>query len=241
MDGAMSTLQCSLVKTHRQAGGDFRLEVGAHFQPGVTAILGPSGSGKSTWLECLAGLQKPDQGNITLGNRTLFDSAAKYSRQPGERELGYIFQSAALFPHMTVRENVEYGLHALPSSARRNMALQMLELLHIPQLAEKRATLISGGERQRVALARTLVRDPKCLLLDEPFSALDLAVKLRIMEDVLAWTTERSIPVLLVTHALEEVLTMAQRVLVLEQGRIKADGEPREVLAAQRAELVASL
>ncbi|MEO6119498.1 MAG: ATP-binding cassette domain-containing protein [Terriglobales bacterium] len=238
----MNALHTRLSKTHIQpAASPFHLEVEADFPPGVTAIFGVSGSGKSTWLECIAGLQSPESGTVTLGSDNLFDSAKGIDVPPARRGIGYIFQNAALFPHLTVRANVEYGLHALSAAERRTAAQNSMETFHVANLAGKNAEAISGGERQRVALARALVRDPRCLLLDEPFSALDYSTKTRIMEDVLEWNRGRQIPILLVTHALEEVLAMAGRVVVLEHGRVAAGGAPHSVLAAQRQWLLAGL
>lgn len=238
----MSTLRSRVVKTHQQRGAQsFRLDVNAEFSPGVTAIFGASGSGKSTWLECIAGLQRPDQGEVALDGEAWFDHAGGMDVPPRRRGIGYLFQSAALFPHLTIRANVEYGLHDVPRLQRRSIAQRSLDAFHINHLADKRADGISGGERQRVSLARALVRNPRCLLLDEPFSALDLGAKTGIMDDILAWNRERPVPVLLVTHALEEVLAMAERVVVVELGRIVAEGRPREVLAQQRDQLVSRL
>lgn len=235
-------LQSRVAKAHRQKGSaEFRLEVDAEFGPGVTAIFGPSGSGKSTWLECIAGVQHPEDGAVVMGDRVLFDSQHSVNVAPSQRGIGYIFQDAALFPHMSVRANVEYGLHERPARERRAEAQHSMEAFHIEDLAEKNASSISGGERQRVALARALVRNPQCVLLDEPFSALDYDTKLKIMDDVLGWDRTRQVPVLLVTHALEEVLAMAARVIVLERGRVIDEGRPDNVLAPQRERLLARL
>jgi molybdate transport system ATP-binding protein len=227
---------------HREgAAPHFHLDVSADFAPGVTAIFGASGSGKSTWLECVAGLQRPDRGEVRLGEKTIFDSGRKVDIAPNRREIGYIFQEPAVFPHMSVLANVEYGLGDRSPERRRVETEQMMKTFRISDLAGKRGSSISGGERQRVALARALVRKPKCLLLDEPFSALDDTTRLQIMDDVLAWNREERIPILLVTHSLEEVLTMADRVIILNAGRITADGVPTIILAAQREQLLARL
>lgn len=235
MVSAMTRLRTAIRKSH----GRFRLDVAADFRSGVTAIFGPSGSGKTTWLECIAGLQMPDAGSIYLGEECWLDSERRLSLAPARRGLGYVFQSAALFPHLNVRANVEYGIAERPD--RRELGDAALDAFHIRHLAGERAGLISGGERQRVALARTLVRDPKCLLLDEPFSALDCVTKRKLMDDLLAWSSDRRIPILLVTHALEEVLAMAEQVVVLEAGQVVTTGEPRIVLATQREQLLAGL
>jgi len=238
----MSTLQMRLRKSFRPRGApDFLLDVECEAGPGITAIFGPSGSGKSTWLECIAGLQQPDAGRITLNGQVLSDVTAGVHIPPASRNLGYVFQNAALFPHMTIRQNVEYGLASLPQRERAAASREMLERFHVAHLTEKRPAAISGGERQRVALARALVRRPDCLLLDEPFSALDHDTKARIMDDLLAWNLERRIPVLLVTHSLEEVFSVAGRAIVLEAGKVTADGRPGQVLSAQKERLLASL
>lgn len=238
----MTSLKTRLRKSHRQVDlAYFRLEVDVEFGPGVTAIFGPSGGGKSTWLECIAGVQDPEDGAVVMGDRVLFDSQHNVNVPASQRGVGYIFQDAALFPHMTVRANVEYGLHEKPARERYAEAQRSMETFHIENLADKNASSISGGERQRVALARALVRNPQCLLLDEPLSALDHDTKLKIMDDVLEWNHARNVPILMVTHALEEVFAMADRVLVLEQGRVIASGEPQRVLAAHRDRLISSL
>jgi molybdate transport system ATP-binding protein len=238
----MTTLQTRIVKSHAQPSQpDFRLDVSAEFSAGVTAVFGPSGSGKSTWLECIAGLQPADSGIVVLGNVKFFDSNQGIYLSPSRRKIGYMFQNAALFPHLSVRKNVEYGLAHLSATKRREEAQGMLEAFHLGHLAEKISAAISGGERQRVALARALVREPQCLLLDEPFSALDYDTKLKIMDDVLEWNRVHRIPIVLVTHALEEVLSLAKRVIALDKGCIIAEGDPHIVLSPQRERLLATL
>ena len=212
----------------------FELDVSFDAQAGVTVLFGPSGSGKSTLLECIAGLVRPDHGTIRL-------NGAEVSVAPVERrQIGYLFQSLALFPHMTAQQNVEFGLAPRSAEERKQVALEMLERLHVAHLAARRPEQISGGERQRVALARTLVIEPKALLLDEPLSALDLATKAAIMEDLRRWNERRKVPILYVTHALEEALSLGERVIVLREGKIVAQGAPRDVLAPER-ELLMSM
>ncbi|HUS18688.1 MAG TPA: ATP-binding cassette domain-containing protein [Terriglobales bacterium] len=240
----MTRLHSRIVKAHTFRGvSSFKLDVEANFPAGVTGVFGPSGSGKSTWLECIAGVQRPLQGKIALGERVLFDDAAGVSLSPAQRGIGYIFQDAALFPHMNVRANVEYGLTHFAATEVRLRAQGAMETFGVAALADQKIRRISGGERQRVALARALVRDPQCLLLDEPFSALDHDTTMKIMDDILDWNRRREqpIPIVLVTHALEEVLAMAERVITLSQGRILAKGHPHQVLAAQRERLLAHL
>ena len=157
------------------------------------------------------------------------------------RGIGYVFQDLALFPHLTVGKNVEYGLADIPRSGRRQNADAILESFHIAHLRDRKPGEISGGERQRVALARALVTDPCVLLLDEPLAALDAATKSKIIDDLRAWNEAHAIPILYVTHNREEVFALGDRVLVLENGRIIADGTPHGVMAAPRRESLAQL
>jgi molybdate transport system ATP-binding protein len=210
------------------------LEVSFEAQAGVTVLFGPSGSGKSTVLECIAGLAQPDHGRVRLNDKELLNVPVE------QRRIGYLFQSLALFPHMTARQNVEFGLVDLSAEERSRTALEMLERFDVAHLAGRRPDQISGGERQRVALARTLVIGPKALLLDEPLSALDLATKAAIMQDLRTWNEQRKIPILYVTHALEEALSLGNHVIVLREGRIVAEGEPQQVLGSER-ELLMSM
>jgi ABC-type Fe3+/spermidine/putrescine transport system ATPase subunit len=195
--------------------------------PGITILFGPSGSGKSTILECVAGIALPDAARMLLGG---VDFTHQLTHR---RKIGYLFQSLALFPHMTALENVAYGLFALPRAEREQKARAALQRFHVGHLAAYRPDQISGGERQRVALARTLVIEPRALLLDEPLSALDIQTKTAIMADLRAWNAERRIPIIYVTHALEEALSLGDRVIVLRDGKVANEGDPREVLAAE--------
>jgi molybdate transport system ATP-binding protein len=219
----------------------FRLDVEAAVPPGITILFGPSGAGKTTLLQCLSGLLRPDSGRIAVGTRTLFDADRGIDRGVAERSVGYLFQGLALFPHLTVEENVQYGLGRLAPSRRRDRTRAILESFHIPHLARRRPAEISGGEGQRVALARALVTDPCLLLLDEPLSALDAPIKARIIADLRAWIAARPIPVLYVTHSREEVFALGERVIVLERGRLLTQGPPLQVLEAPEHETVAQL
>lgn len=237
-----AALSVDLRKTFRPADAPaFTLAVRFCAEPGTTAIFGASGSGKSTLLECMAGLQEPDEGQIICAGQSFYDAHTGVNLPPRHRRIGYLFQSMALFPHMTVQQNVEYGLQRLPAGERATIARNALEQFHVAALAQKRPAAISGGEQQRVALARALVTSPELLLLDEPFSALDYSTKAKIMDDLRRWQSDHPIPVLLVTHALEEVLALAGRVLVLQEGGIVADGKPATVLAGQRERLLNDL
>ena len=211
----------------RKFGSDFALDVGFTLQPGVNVLFGPSGSGKTCILQMLAGIDRPDAGSITLGDRALFDSARSIDLPPQQRRVGYVFQHLALFPHLTASQNVMYGLAHLPDATRQQRARILLEeTFGIPHLAARRASKLSGGEKQRVALARALAPEPDFLLLDEPFSALDLATKSHILEEFLSWVAKYPIPILYVTHDREEIFSAAQHILVLENGKVIAEGAP---------------
>jgi len=220
---------------------DFALDVDFHAAPGFTIVFGASGAGKTTLLDCIAGLIEPDSGRIAIGDQILFDAAARIHLPVEKRNIGYVFQDLALFPHLTVEENVEYGLSHLPSAERNQRTAAILAAFRVPHLARTRPGKISGGERQRVALARALVTDPVVLLLDEPLAALDAATKSRIMDDLRAWNEAHRIPILYVTHSREEVFALGESALVLDHGRILAEGTPHEVLSAPRQETVAHL
>jgi molybdate transport system ATP-binding protein len=209
--------------------------------PGVTILCGPSGAGKTTLLHCIAGLARPDEGAICAGGRCFFDSAAAADLSPAARNVGYVFQTLALFPHMSVAENVAYGIHHLDAEVRRARVRAILESFRIAHLAASRPSEISGGERQRVALARALVTDPCVLLLDEPLSALDPARKAQIIDDLRAWNAAHGIPILYVTHDRNEVYGLGENLIVLEEGKVVAQGTPQEVLDAPRHETVAQL
>ena len=232
-------LTIQIRKRFTNAGRDFTLDVGFTLTPGITIIFGASGAGKTTLLDCIAGLTTPDSGKIVVGERVFFDRNTNLPVQG--REIGYVFQDLALFPHLTVQKNVEYGLASVSKGERRKKSHAILESFRIADLGERKPGEISGGERQRVALARALVTDPCVLLLDEPMAALDAATKSKIIEDLRAWNTAHRIPIVYITHNREEVFALGDRVLVLENGRMIADGTPHGVMAAPRRESLAQL
>ncbi len=225
----------------RVAASDFVLDVDFRAAAGFTIVFGASGAGKTTLLDCIAGLIEPDSGRIAIGDHVLFDAAEPIQLPVEKRNFGYVFQDLALFPHLTVEENVEYGLSHLPSAERNQRTAAILAAFRVPHLARRRPREISGGERQRVALARALVTDPVVLLLDEPLAALDAATKSRIIDDLRAWNEAHHIPILYVTHSREEVFALGESALVLDHGRILAQGTPHEVLSAPQQETVAHL
>jgi molybdate transport system ATP-binding protein len=217
----------------------FALDVAAKFPAGVTVLFGPSGAGKSTVLDCIAGLQRPDSGSIRLAGEILFDGETRRSLRPAERKIAYVLQTLALFPHLTVEENVAYGLHALPRAEQTQRVERLLQAFRVDELRARKPAQISGGEKQRVALARSLVTQPSALLLDEPLTGLDAGLKSAIMEDLLAWNEANGIPIIYVTHTHEEVLALGERVVGLEAGRVVQTGTPQEVLGAPRTRLLA--
>ncbi|MFZ2085393.1 MAG: molybdenum ABC transporter ATP-binding protein [Candidatus Sulfotelmatobacter sp.] len=238
---ANPALSAGIRKRFASTEREFSLDVEFNAGPGFTILFGPSGAGKTTLLDCVAGLATPDAGRISIGERILFDANTSVQVPVARRGLGYVLQDLALFSHLTVEQNTEYGLAHLPRSARKQRATAMLQEFRIDHLRQQLPAKISGGERQRVALARALVTDPCILLLDEPLAALDASTKARIIDDLRRWNQVHRIPILYVTHSREEVMALGERVLVMDQGRIIAQGTPHEVLRAPLQETVAQL
>jgi molybdate transport system ATP-binding protein len=217
----------------------FVLEVNASFAPGFTVVFGPSGAGKSTLLDCIAGLQKPETGKIRLAEEIFFDASRRINTSPQRRELAYVFQLLALFPHLSVEQNISYGLARLPASEQQKRVASVAAAFHIATLLHRRPAELSGGEKQRVALARALVTRPRILLLDEPLTGLDAALRRSILEDLRVWNDSSRIPILYVTHNLEEVDTIGEQVLTMADGRVQDSGLPRAVLDAPRSVILA--
>jgi molybdate transport system ATP-binding protein len=236
-----ASLHCSIRKHYDRGTQPFVLGVAFAAAPGFTILFGASAAGKTTVLDCIAGVSTPDSGQISIGQRTLFDSANHHDLPAAKRNVGYVFQSLALFPHMTVEQNVNYGLSQRTKSERAQRTAAVLDAFHIGHLAHRNVRETSGGESQRVALARALVLDPEILLLDEPLAALDAATKLRIIDDLRQWHHSHRVPILYVTHSREEVFALGERVIILDAGRIVAQGTPHEVMMAPLQETVAQL
>jgi molybdate transport system ATP-binding protein len=212
-----ATLSVRVSLRARQRGLD--LDVAFEVPPGVTVLFGPSGAGKSRTLACVAGIVRPEHGRIALGDDVWFDSDAGKVLAIHRRRVAYVFQSLALFPHMTAAENVAYGIpRDVPD--RRRIAIEMLEKMRVSQLAERLPRTFSGGEAQRVALARAFAMRPRAMLLDEPFSALDARVKTELLREVSERLGAEPIPTILVTHQPEEAELLGERVVFIEQGRI---------------------
>ena len=204
----------------------------------LLALLGPSGSGKTTLLRIIAGLERPDSGTV------LFEGQDVTERHSGERRVGFVFQHYALFRNMTVFENVAFGLRVRPRRQRpsgksiRDRVGELLDLIHLRELAERYPSQLSGGQRQRVALARALAIEPKVLLLDEPFGALDAKVRQGLRRWLRRLHDEVHVTSLLVTHDQEEALEVADRVVVMNRGRIEQAGTPEEVFHQPASEFV---
>ena len=208
----------------------------------VLALVGPSGSGKSTILRSIAGIYRPAGGSVTVDGETWLDAARGYHLPTHRRAVGMVFQSYALFPHMTALGNVMAALGHLPPDQRAARARSLLDLVHLTELYGRRPQELSGGQQQRVAVARALAREPRALLLDEPFSAVDKATRQRLYREIAVLRRGLKMPMVLVTHDLDEAAMLADRIAVLYRGRTLQTGTPSEVtmrpLSAEVARLV---
>jgi len=234
-------LEVRIRKRFLNPEGSFILNVHFRVLAGFTILFGASGAGKTTLLDCIAGLSDPDDGRIAIGGEDLYDSEKKRNIAAWKRRIGYVHQDLALFPHLSAEENVSYGLRTLGAPERKKRSREMLESFRIDHLRDRRPAQISGGERQRVALARALVTEPRALLLDEPLAALDHPTKSSLIADLRDWNQQHRVPILFVTHNGEEVFALGDEVMVLDAGKIVAQGQPHEVMRAPRLETVAHL
>lgn len=221
---------------------DMTVAVDLTLDAGVTTLVGPSGAGKSTLLRMVMGLARPDQGTIRLGAELLDDAARGYHLAPGRRRVGVVFQEYALFPHLSVAENVAFGLraHNVPRDERRRRVEAMLERLGLRDLARARTGQISGGQRQRVALARALAPRPRLLLLDEPLSALDRSLREQTRQELLRIQAQTGTTFIMVTHDQDEALAMATRIGLLENGRLAQIGTPADLYERPATRYVAA-
>jgi molybdate transport system ATP-binding protein len=216
---------------------DFELDLDVSFQARVTSLFGPSGAGKTTILDAIAGLRSIASGEIEINGKTLVSTKRGIHLSPQARGVGYVPQEGALFPHLSVKKNILFGagrgLHA--EKAKAFTTDHVIGVLEIESLLERPVTKLSGGEAQRVALARAILSHPQLLLLDEPLAALDIGLRERILPYLGRVRDEFSIPIIYVTHNMSEVLALADWVLMIRQGRLIAQGVPREILASARA------
>jgi molybdate transport system ATP-binding protein len=211
-----------LLKNIRLGLAEFALEVDMEIESQVTAVFGPSGAGKTSLLDLIAGLRRPDTALIQLNDRILTDTAKGIAVPPRLREIGYVPQDLALFPHLSVRQNLLYGHNARAEATRLFSYDHITELLEIRSLEQRGVLDLSGGEKQRVALARALLASPALLLLDEPLASLDLALKAKIIPHLARIRDEFQLPMLYITHDREEVTALCDEVVSLKRGRITA-------------------
>ena len=204
----------------RRHVGDFLLDVTLDADNGIMALVGASGSGKTLTLRAIAGLLTPESGRISTGERVLFDAGHGINVPARDRRIGYVFQQYALFPHFSVAQNVGYGLHDLAVDQRRSRVEEMLALVDLSAFSQRMPRTLSGGEQQRVALARSLAPRPAALLLDEPLSAVDAPLRVRLGEQLVQIVRHLSIPIVLVTHDMSEAVRIADQVVHLERGRV---------------------
>jgi molybdate transport system ATP-binding protein len=233
------TARVDLALTRRLSG--FALDVAWTADEGVVVLFGPSGSGKSLTLRCLAGLERPDTGRIVVNDRVFFDATAGVDLPPQQRRIGYVFQGYALFPHLTVGENIAFGLRGRPRAEQRRRAGEVMERLGLRGLERRAPRELSGGQQQRVALGRALAVDPELLLLDEPLSALDAPLRRQLRDDLEQTLRDWRIATVLVTHDLAEAYQLADRVVVYDHGRVIQASSKTEFLWQPSSERVARL
>lgn len=210
-------------------GGAFNLDVRFVADNGITILFGPSGSGKTTTLRAIAGIIKPDEGNITVGERSFFDSATGVDMSMQKRRVGYVFQDYALFPHLTAEQNVSYGIKNGTKANRSEAAQNMLALLKVDHIRRRYPANMSGGEQQRVALARALASDPSIVLLDEPLSAVDLETRSGLLDEIATAQAQTGIPFVYVTHNNAEAIRLGSQAVILDRGRVKIVGRPKDI------------
>lgn len=218
-----------IVETSHRLGA-FRLDAAFESEGGVTALFGRSGSGKTSLVRIIAGLVRPDYGRVVLDGEVLVDSTKGIFVPTHRRRFGYVFQEARLFPHLTVRQNLEYGRWFSPKSARAESLSHIVGLLGIGALLGRRPANLSGGEKQRVAVGRALLSSPRLLLMDEPLAALDEERKAEILPYLERLRDELRIPIVYVSHSVAEVARLADRVILMNEGRVEAAGAASEVL-----------
>ena len=222
----------SLIVDIHRALGSFSLDVRFEAENGVTCLLGASGCGKSFTLKCIAGIEKPDSGHIELDGAVLYDSEKHINLPPQKRQVGYLFQNYALFPNMTVRQNILCGLHREKNRAEKERKLaEMLKLMQLEGLENHKPAQLSGGQQQRVALARIMVNEPRLLMLDEPFSALDAHLRDSLKIELRDMLQRFGHEVLMVTHSREEAYNMSSRIAVMDQGRLLTIKDTKDLFA----------
>lgn len=211
--------------------GVFNLNVSFVAAGGVTILFGPSGSGKTTTLRAIAGIIKPDHGRIAVGEQTYFDSDAGLNISIQQRRIGYVFQDYALFPHLTAEQNVAYGIKNQTAESRRERARELLVAFKVEHVRHRYPQNMSGGEQQRIALARAIASDPSVVLLDEPLSAVDVETRSGLLDEIAAAQARVGIPFVYVTHNAAEAIRLGTQVVLLDKGGVKTMGLPSEILS----------
>ena len=211
--------------------GDFHLSARFESGAGLTALFGRSGAGKTMLVDCLAGLRRPDSGRIAVNGQVLFDSQNRIDLPPERRRLGYVFQDARLFPHLSVRGNLTYGLSRVPTNERHHDLEPVADLLDIRPLLKRRPGSLSGGEQQRVAIGRAVLASPRLLLMDEPLASLDGARKAEILPFIERLRDQLRIPIVYVSHAVEEVIRLADTIVLVDGGQVIATGGVEETMS----------
>jgi molybdate transport system ATP-binding protein len=219
--------------------GDFSLNLSLTLDKGMTVLFGPSGSGKSLTLQTIAGWVVPEEGFVQVNGSTYFDKKKKINVPIHERRIGYVFQEPSLFPHMTVWENIAFGISRLSSREKENKVRPMMERMRLEGLEKHYPHQLSGGQKQRVAVARSLVTSPLVLLLDEPFASLDQPVRTKIRLDLIRIQKEDKVPILFVTHDVEEAFILADEIVVINDGRAEQVGSKEEVFYRPKTHKVA--
>ncbi len=227
----LPVITCHFKKRLRAHSGEMLLDVALQLERGIFACLyGKSGAGKTSVLRMLAGLMQPDTGYLEVGGQVWLDTRNGINLRPQKRRLGFVFQDYALFPNMSVRENLHFALNR---GQDKRIVEELMDIVGLTELQDQKPDRLSGGQKQRVALARALVQRPPLLLLDEPLSALDCEMRLKLQQYILQLHREYGLTSILVSHDLLEVFRMAERVFIMHEGSIIASGQPQELLAEQ--------
>lgn len=226
-------IELDIKKQLLSAQGEFTLDVKLQIEQGeFVTLFGQSGAGKTTLLRCLAGLAVPDVGHIRVSGEVWFDAKARIALPAQQRRASYMFQDYALFPNMSVRGNLEFALR--PGGSHKRVD-ELIEMMGLGELQQRKPDTLSGGQKQRVALARALAAEPRLLLLDEPFSALDHATRIRLQDEILRLQRHYGLTTVMVSHDISEVYKLSRRVMVIESGRIVQQGSPAEIFKASKA------
>jgi molybdate transport system ATP-binding protein len=221
------------------SGHTLAIDIHLRIADGITILFGSSGAGKTSILRAIAGIIAPDQGHIMAGNTIYFDSATGTCLPMQKRNIGYVFQQHALFPHLTAEQNALYGARNHPPRSAKERVRELFTMLGVEKTANRFPHELSGGEQQRVALARALATDPAIMLLDEPLSAVDVATRTRLMEEIAAIQQKTCIPFLYVTHNHTEALRLGKTMIVIDEGKVVQEGAPMEIFNAPRTSAIA--